>query len=110
MEPRTYDKIMSANVRSHWLLLKYCDPYLVKGSSVVLISSVAAHSPSFPLSVYGVSKTALVSLGKSLSSEYGPKGIRINTICPGVVRTKLSEMLWKSSPTPTGSTANHLQR
>jgi NAD(P)-dependent dehydrogenase (short-subunit alcohol dehydrogenase family) len=38
----------------------------------------------------------LIGLGKALASELGGLGIRINTICPGLVRTKLAEMLWKS--------------
>jgi dehydrogenase/reductase SDR family protein 4 len=43
-----------------------------------------------------MSKVALIGLGKALASELGVEGIRVNTICPGVVRTKLSEMLWKN--------------
>ena len=60
------------------------------------VSSVAGFQPEFPLGVYGVSKTALIGLGKALASEMGVDGIRVNTLCPGIVRTKLSEMLWKS--------------
>jgi dehydrogenase/reductase SDR family protein 4 len=43
-----------------------------------------------------MSKVALIGLGKALASEMGVDGIRVNTLCPGIVRTKLSEMLWKS--------------
>jgi dehydrogenase/reductase SDR family protein 4 len=60
------------------------------------VSSVAGFSPEFPLGIYGMSKTALIGLGKALASEMGVDGIRVNTICPGLVRTKLAEMLWKS--------------
>jgi len=63
---------------------------------VLQVSSVAGFGPEFPLGIYGVSKTALIGLGKALASEMGVDGIRVNTICPGVVRTKMSEMLWRS--------------
>jgi len=43
-----------------------------------------------------VSKTALHALAKSLMAELGADGIRINTLCPGIVRTKMAEALWKS--------------
>ena len=42
-----------------------------------------------------MSKVALVGLGRALATEMAADGIRVNTICPGVVRTRLSEMLWK---------------
>ena len=58
-------------------------------------SSVGGFAPGFPLGVYGVTKSALTSLGKALATELGPEGIRINTLCPGLVKTKLAEMLWK---------------
>jgi dehydrogenase/reductase SDR family protein 4 len=97
MTDTNYDKIMEANVRSHFRLIKLVSPYLTRpGASIVLVSSVAGFNPEFPLGVYGVSKTALIGLGKALASEMGVDGIRVNTICPGVVRTKLAEMLWKS--------------
>lgn len=44
------------------------------------------------IGVYSVSKTALIGLVKALSFEMAARDIRINTVCPGVVRTKLG---WK---------------
>ena len=38
----------------------------------------------------------MIGLGKALASEFGADGIRVNTICPGVVKTKMAELLWKS--------------
>lgn len=97
MEMATYDKIMDTNLKSHWKLVKLCYPYLVKpNASIVLVSSNAGFQPEFPLGIYGVSKTALIGLGKALASELGPEGIRCNTICPGLVRTKMAEALWNS--------------
>ncbi|GAA3383049.1 SDR family NAD(P)-dependent oxidoreductase [Cryptosporangium minutisporangium] len=57
------------------------------GGTIINISSVNARQPS-PLNVdYGAAKAGLNNLTKVLSSEFGPEGIRVNTISPGPVRT-----------------------
>merc|ERR1712176_635260 len=97
MGENNYDKVMDANVKSHWKLLQLCYPFLTKpNGSIVLVSSVGGFQPEFPLGIYTVSKTALIGLGKALATELGPDGVRINTLCPGLVKTKMAEMLWNS--------------
>ena len=97
MEEKTYDKIMDTNVRSHFRLLKVCKPHLeTPGAAIVLVSSVGGMLPNFPIGVYDVSKTALIALGRALATELGREGIRVNTICPGLVKTKMAEALWRS--------------
>lgn len=49
----------------------------------MLIASNAAYCPEPPIALYGVTKTALVSLGKALANELGPEGIRVNAVAPG---------------------------
>jgi NAD(P)-dependent dehydrogenase (short-subunit alcohol dehydrogenase family) len=57
------------------------------GGSIVNVSSTNARQPS-PINVdYGVAKAGLTNLGKALSEEFGPRGIRVNTVSPGPVRT-----------------------
>ena len=48
-----------------------------------------------PLDAYQVSKAGVISLSKSLAITYGPKGIRSNTICPGSVRTPMTESIYQ---------------
>eukprot|EP00811_Abedinium_folium_P016382 NODE_25322_length_591_cov_4.232759.p2 GENE.NODE_25322_length_591_cov_4.232759~~NODE_25322_length_591_cov_4.232759.p2 ORF type:complete len:100 (-),score=15.39 NODE_25322_length_591_cov_4.232759:150-449(-) len=45
--------------------------------------------------MYGVSKTAMLGLAKALAAELGPQGIRVNSLCPGLVRTRFASNLWK---------------
>ncbi|WKU47728.1 SDR family oxidoreductase [Streptomyces sp. VNUA116] len=59
--------------------------------SVVNVSSVNARLPAAGPVAYSVAKAALTAFGKSLSEEFGPKGVRVNTVSPGVVRTAIWE-------------------
>ncbi|MCQ8774264.1 SDR family oxidoreductase [Streptomyces telluris] len=67
-------------------------PSLVeRRGSVVNVSSVNARLPAAGPVAYSVAKAALTAFGKSLSEEFGPRGVRVNTVSPGVVRTAIWE-------------------
>jgi len=57
------------------------------GGSIVNVSSTHAHVPSAVNVDYGVAKAGINNLTQALSEEYGPRGIRVNTVSPGPVRT-----------------------
>ena len=57
----------------------------MQGSTVVLIASSGAYAPEPPISLYGVTKASLISLGRALAHELGPEGIRVNSIAPGKI-------------------------
>eukprot|EP00040_Diaphanoeca_grandis_P005646 m.33868 g.33868 ORF g.33868 m.33868 type:complete len:276 (-) comp16883_c0_seq1:10-837(-) len=98
VESSLFDKIFDVNVKSFWEFVKDVKPHLNKaGANFVFVSSEAAFSPRAPLGLYGVSKTALVSLTKLLAGELGSEGIRVNCLAPGLVRTRFSELLWKTN-------------
>ncbi len=59
------------------------------GGSIVVVSSVNATQPEWNIVDYSAAKAALASFAKSLSKEFGPKGVRVNTISPGPVATDL---------------------
>ena len=59
------------------------------GGSVVMIGSVNAKLPEWNIVDYSATKAALASFAKSVSKEFGPKGIRVNTVSPGPVSTDL---------------------
>lgn len=90
-----FDKIFHTNVRVAWLLTKSFMPHFGRGSSILLVSSVGGFQPLYPAGLYGTSKTALIGLGRALASELGGLGVRVNVICPGLVKTRMSESFWK---------------
>ncbi|KAF6173213.1 hypothetical protein GIB67_026908 [Kingdonia uniflora] len=90
------DKLWEVNVKASILLLKDASPHLQSGSSVVLISSIAAYEPSASTAMYGVTKTALLGLTKALASEMAPD-TRVNTVAPGFVPTHFADYLTKDA-------------
>ena len=78
--------------------MKLCFPFLMESSnpSVINISSIGGISPEPGLGIYSVSKAALISMTKVFAKEWGDHKIRVNAICPGLIKTKFSEALWKN--------------
>jgi len=91
-----FDKIMAVNVKAPLELAKAAHPSMLErgGGSIVNVASVGGLRPERMLGLYSVSKAALISLTKVLAVEWAPK-IRVNVICPGLVRTKFSAALWQ---------------
>ncbi|MER6852635.1 SDR family oxidoreductase [Streptomyces flaveolus] len=57
--------------------------------AIVNISTVAAHLPGLGPVAYASAKAALTALGKALAEEFGPQGVRVNTVSPGFVRSSI---------------------
>ena len=98
VESPVFDKIMEVNVKACFTLAKLCFPYMKekKQGSIINIASVEGQKPSMGLGIYSVSKAALIMLTQSQASEWGKYGIRSNTICPGLIKTKFSQALWSN--------------
>lgn len=88
-----FDKMFETNVKSVFLTIKQFDSYLEK--NIVIISSIAAYNAINGVGVYSVTKTALLGLTKVLANELAKRGIRVNCVAPGIIKTKFSEGLWK---------------
>ena len=92
-----FDKIMDINVKAPFELSKkaYSSMQERGAGSIINISSVGGISPEDYLGIYSVSKAALLSLTKVLAKEWGEHNIRVNAICPGLIKTKFSRALWQ---------------
>ena len=91
-----FDKIMEINVKAPFVLSKLVQPVMKQrgGGSIVNISSIAGITPDSGLGMYSVSKAALNMLTKVTAKEWGSDGIRVNSVCPGLIKTKFSKALW----------------
>jgi NAD(P)-dependent dehydrogenase (short-subunit alcohol dehydrogenase family) len=92
-----YDRIMNSNVRSNLWLCQMVIPHMAeRGSgSVIIVSSIGGFRGSPRLGIYGVSKAADMQLARALAVEWGPQGVRVNAIAPGLVRTDFARALWE---------------
>lgn len=91
-----FDKIMGSNVKSnHWLCQMVAPDMIAKGAgSMMITASVGAFGPSTVLGTYNISKLADIALVRNLAAELGPHGIRVNAICPGLIKTDFAKALW----------------
>lgn len=93
-----FDKIIAVNVKGPLTLSRLVYPFMKakKSGSVINISSIGGLRPEPGLGIYSVSKAALISLTKVMAKEWGDDNIRVNAICPGLIKTKFSEALWSN--------------
>jgi 3-oxoacyl-[acyl-carrier protein] reductase len=85
-----FDSQFAVNVRAPFFLVQQLLPILGNGSSVVLLSSLAAHASVGTLSAYAATKGAIDTLVKHFAAALGERGIRVNAVAPGVVATDMS--------------------
>ena len=87
-----YERLFDVNVKGAFFLIKHAFPAIPEGGSVILTASVAGAAGGLPgSSVYGATKAALRSFGRTLAKELLPRGIRVNTISPGPIETPIIE-------------------
>ena len=91
-----FDKIMETNVRATFWLCRLVLPHMVERGegSITIIASIAGLKGSPDLGAYAMSKVAGHQLARNLAVEYGPHGIRVNAIAPGLIRTDFAKALW----------------
>ncbi len=85
-----FDKLFAVNVRAPFFLVQQLLPIMSKGSSIVFVSSLAAHAVVGTIPAYAASKGAIDTLVKHFASLLGELGIRVNAVAPGVVQTEMS--------------------
>jgi 3-oxoacyl-[acyl-carrier protein] reductase len=86
-----FDRMYAINVRAPYFLVQQLLPILGKGSSVVLVSSLAARASVGTISAYASTKGAIDTLVKHFAAQLGERGIRVNAVAPGVVDTDMSK-------------------
>jgi NAD(P)-dependent dehydrogenase (short-subunit alcohol dehydrogenase family) len=90
-----FDQVMAVNVRGVWLGLKYVMPVMRRrgGGSIVITSSVAGIRGTSGMSAYNTSKHAVIGLMRVATLEGAPWGIRVNTVNPAPIETRMMRSL-----------------
>ena len=99
--PDEWDRVMSTNLRSAYLAVRYAYPLMrVRGGAILNIGSVHAIASSENIAAYAASKGGLLALTRALAIELAPDRIRVNAVLPGAVDTSMLH---------SGLTRGHLQ-
>ena len=96
-----FRKIFDNNVlANNWLINMVAPSMLERGNgSVIVISSVGGVTSSKNIGAYNISKAADLQLVRNLAAEFGPHGVRVNAICPGLIKTDFAKALWENPDT-----------
>jgi len=88
MDEDFFDQVIRLNLNSTFLMTKAVVPHMTSGSSIVNIASQAGRDGGGPgSSAYSTSKGAVMTFTRSMAKELGPKNIRVNALCPGMIST-----------------------
>lgn len=97
--PEDYDAAFALNVRAAYFLAQSVASSLIaaqKSGSIISISSQMGHVGGIDRAVYSATKHAVEGMTKSMAIEWGPHGIRVNTVCPTFIRTPLGDQTLKN--------------
>jgi NAD(P)-dependent dehydrogenase (short-subunit alcohol dehydrogenase family) len=95
MTEEQFDRVFSTNVKAPYFLVAELAPLMAERGkgAIVNISTMVADYGAPGMSLYGASKAAINLLTKTWAAEYGPKGVRVNTVSPGPTRTEGTEVM-----------------
>jgi len=92
MDDAFWDYVFALNVKSVFAMTQAAIPLMNDGGAIVNVSSQAGRDGGGPGGIaYGATKGALMSITRGLAKELGPRRIRVNAVCPGMIATKFHD-------------------
>lgn len=111
MDEEFFNYVMQLNTTSTFLVTKATVPCMPKGSAIVNLASQAGRDGGGPgASAYATSKGAVMTFTRSMAKELGPKGIRVNSLCPGMIATTFHDKFTKDAVRENVANSTPLRR
>ncbi len=111
LDPEDWDRVVSVNLNGVFYAMRSFGSRMIHrgGGSIINIASVAGHVPLEGGGAYSASKAGVIMLTRQAAVEWGPKGVRVNAICPGPILTDMlrseyseEELRYRERLTPVG--------
>ncbi|MFK7885925.1 MAG: SDR family NAD(P)-dependent oxidoreductase [Gammaproteobacteria bacterium] len=111
MDEDFFNHVMRLNLNSTFLTMKAAVPHMESGASVINLSSLAGRDGGGPgAAAYSASKGAVMSFTRGMAKEFGPSGIRVNCICPGMIATSFHDEFTKDAVRANVAASTPLKR
>lgn len=111
MDEQFFNFLMQLNMTSTFLATKAVVPHMREGAAIVNFASLAGRDGGGPgASAYATSKGAVMTWTRAMAKELGPKGIRVNSLCPGMIATKFHDDFTKDEARKNVANSTPLRR
>lgn len=111
MDQEFFDFLIKLNLNTTFLLTKAVSPFMTEGGSIINFASQAGRDGGGPgASAYATAKGAVMTFTRSMAKELGPRNIRVNALCPGVISTTFHDTFTKDEVRTKVAAATPLRR
>ena len=111
MDETFFESVMKLNVTSAFLTTKFIVPHMRAGGSIINFASQAGRDGGGPgACAYATSKGAVMTFTRAIAKELGPSNIRVNCVCPGLIRTTFHDTFTKDEVRAKVASATPLRR
>jgi 3-oxoacyl-[acyl-carrier protein] reductase len=111
MDMAFFNHVMQLNVTSTFLVTKAVVPHMTEGAAILNFASQAGRDGGGPgAAAYGTSKGAVMTFTRAMAKELGPRGIRVNALCPGMIATTFHDTFTKDEVRAAVAAATPLRR
>ena len=111
MDEDFFNRVMQLNATSTFLATQAVVPLMREGSAIVNLASQAGRDGGGPgAAAYATSKGAVITFTRAMAKELGPKGIRVNSLCPGMIATTFHDTFTKDAVREAVAAATPLRR
>jgi NAD(P)-dependent dehydrogenase (short-subunit alcohol dehydrogenase family) len=95
-----FDQLLAVNLRGVFLGTRHAARRMHEGGRIINLGSILGLTGDPLLAAYSATKGGVVNLTRAAAAGYGKRGIRVNCLCPGAVRTELTTRVWDMAPDP----------